>query len=1219
MEMKAAPDPLDPPTDCCYAAHLLSNGRYSILLSAGGGGFSALDGYALTRWVPDPVCDAAGTHIYVRDLASRVFWTAAGGPAAPRGGHVFRTSGGVAEFDSAECGIECRTTVCVSPQHDIELRRLALRNTGDRTRTLDITTFAEVALNTPAADAAHPGFSRLFVQTAFDLECGALLAWRRARSPQDRPLWFVHRLIDEANAALDYGTDRARFIGRGRDLRAPAAMTGAEPLSGITGSVLDPAFSLRRTVTLEPGASAALAALFAAAESRELALHTLDLFPYIAAIEDAIGAAAPPSRDGVSALGLPVPWRESLRIETGDHADRTVAAPAHVTFPALGTTAAPAHFTFPALGTTASPAHGTSSVPGATAPPAGTERRDEEPLLFFNGWGGFSPDGSEYVIRMPLEDGAPKRPPLPWVNVIANEQAGCIVSESGAIYTWAANSRENRITPWFNDPVTDPHGEAIYVRDDDSRAVWSPTPGPIAGAGGYEVRHGFGCTRFLHESSGLRHDTHVFVPSTAPARIVRLALKNLTGRPRRLTVFGYAQLVLGGHEAETRGRIHTWHAPAVDALMARNAHRSEFGDRVTFLRTWHQNSSPAQPDIRPPAGEITSWTTDRRAFLGARGCTAAPAALRGDGPLDGWTGTGRDICFATATAFHLAPGAEATCVFILGEAADESAASDVIRALGDGDRIDRELDRVRREWLQRVSAVQIRTPSPALDLMVNGWLVYQNLSCRMWARSAYYQSGGAFGFRDQLQDSSALLYVDPAFTRRQILLHAAHQFVEGDVLHWWHPPRSKGIRTRFSDDLLWLPYITAFYIARTGDRAILDEDVQYVRARRLAEDEDEAFLVPDPTGSGSLYEHCCRTIDRSLTGGDHRLPLIGGGDWNDGMNRVGREGRGESVWLGFFLYDILHAFLPLCAARGDGVRVAAYTSCRERLAQALNEGGWDGEWYRRAYYDNGAPLGSAASDECRIDALAQAWAIISGAAPPERATLAIDAMEQHLVDEAAGLIRLLTPPFDRTPNDPGYIKGYLPGIRENGGQYTHGVLWAVRAIAELGRSDRAARLLEMLSPVTRGGTPAAAERYRAEPYVIAADVYGVEPHIGRGGWTWYTGSAGWMYRIALESVLGIELHEGTELRLRPCIPAEWSGYSATFRFGDGTEWRIDVVRQAQSGVAVDGVPGRFHAGAFSVSPPRDGRPHRIAVTLGADYRITYASRLRPARAGMESA
>jgi N,N'-diacetylchitobiose phosphorylase len=513
-----------------------------------------------------------------------------------------------------------------------------------------------------------------------------------------------------------------------------------------------------------------------------------------------------------------------------------------------------------------------------------------------------------------------------------------------------------------------------------------------------------------------------------------------------------------------------------------------------------------------------------------------------------------------------------------------------------------------------LAGVQIATPSPVLDLMVNGWLAYQNLSCRMWGRSAYYQSGGAFGFRDQLQDSAALLYLDPSITRAQILLHAAHQFVEGDVMHWWHPPTSKGIRTRFSDDLLWLPYITAFYVARTGDTGVLDAEAPFVTGPELESDEDERFMVPENSGLvGSVYEHCCLAIDRSLTAGVHGIPLMGSGDWNDGMNRVGREGRGESVWLGFFLFAILDDFIPLAESRDDAERAARYREYRDRLGESLNDAGWDGGWYRRAFYDDGTPLGTASGDECRIDAIAQAWSVLSGAAPAERAEIALDAAEQHLVREEEKLIRLLTPPFDNTENDPGYIKGYLPGIRENGGQYTHGALWVVRALAELGRAERATKLLEMLSPITHGRTPSEVEVYRAEPYVIAADVYSVAPHVGRGGWTWYTGSAGWMYRVALESLLGLTIVGGSRLELRPCVPESWPGFTVRMRLPDGrTRYEI-VLTRAGAGASttqlhVDGelLADAVENGAASIALVRDGGAHLLQISLAGDLTPRYA-------------
>ncbi|HST62576.1 MAG TPA: hypothetical protein VLK84_27980, partial [Longimicrobium sp.] len=855
---------------------------------------------------------------------------------------------------------------------------------------------------------------------------------------------------------------------------------------------------------------------------------------------------------------------------------------------------------------------------------------DDEELLFFNGHGGFSRDGREYVIRMPPGEHGPVRPPVPWTNVVANEHTGFLVSESGAASTWSGNSRENRLTPWSNDPVSDPHGEALYLRHEAGDRFWSPTAGPAPGDGAYEARHGFGYSRFRHASQSLDQDTTMFVPRHDPVKIVRLRLTNTGDAPRRVSAFSYAQLVLGGLPQETGARIRTRWDDAADAIFATNANRGEFSARVAFAAAVSPATrdrilpSPTQfvgegPGMggapgthhTPPAGrEALSWTADRTAFLGAYGSASSPAALRTAERLDGAAGAGLDPCAALQVTLVLQPGETAEVAFLLGEAADEAAARAIVAKYRGADAVGGALDEVRAFWAGIVEGVQVRTPSRELDLMVNGWLAYQNLACRVWGRTAFYQSGGAFGFRDQLQDSSALVYLRPELTRQQIVLHASHQFVEGDVLHWWHPPLSKGIRTRFADDLLWLPYITAFYVSSTGDAGVLDESAPFVTAAPLPEGEDEVFLFPDDSGQrASVYEHCCRSIDRSLTRGAHGLPLMGTGDWNDGMNRVGREGRGESVWLGFFLHGILDDFIPVCEARGDRERAERYRAYRATLAEALNDTGWDGGWYRRAYYDNGAPLGSAANDECRIDAIAQAWSVLSGVAPAERAEQALDALEQHLVSEEEGIIRLLTPAFDRTPHDPGYIKGYLPGVRENGGQYTHAALWAVRALAQAGRTERAARLLQMISPVSHGRTPEEVAVYQAEPYVIAADVYGVAPHVGRGGWTWYTGSAGWMFRVALESVLGITLRGGDALCIRPSVPRDWPGFTVRYRLpDDATTYEIAVTREDGAGIRAsdDGREIEAADGILRIPLVRDGAEHRIYVVLGRNFAPTYA-------------
>jgi N,N'-diacetylchitobiose phosphorylase len=1165
-----------------YDAYLLSNGRFTVLLGPAGGGCSLFNGLALTRWTPDPTCDDDGTLVFIRDLDSGYYWTAASHPAL---GCTVSTDAGSVHYSRSVNGIETDLEIVVAAEVDAELRRVTLRNTTSRQRHLDITTCAELALNTLVGDAAHPAFSRLFVQTEYLEQYAALLAQRRLRSPEDQPVFAVHALVG-GTGPTEFETDRARFTGRGRRRSTPAALLDRAPLSGTTGSVLDPLFSLRRAVTLQPGEAVTMTAVLGGAASRLDALRILDElttgYGVEAAFRASLGAGSAAAEGMGSAALLPPAWRNSVTLVP------TVFA------------------TAPLQHARSADDKGVASVPLQEATPdftatsaASSVRTTPTSLRFWNGWGGFSEDGTEYVILLPRERDGVRRPPLPWVNVIANEAAGCIVSESGATHTWSGNSRENRITPWSNDPVTDPHGEALFIRDDDTGCYWSPTPGPRPGAGGYEVRHGFGYTSFLHESHGLLQEVMIFVPVDLPARIARIRVTNRGSSNRRLSIWSYAQLVLGRHEADTRGRVETTFDLATGALLAVQPGRDEFAGHVAFARA--VCDTPAVP----------GWTADRREFIGCGGSVASPAALQ-RGALDEAAGAGHDPCAALSRAFTLEPGATVTCAFALGEAVDEDAARDALARCSSVLAVDDALAAARRVWAERVSAVTIETPSPAIDLMVNGWLTYQNLGCRMWARTAFYQSGGAFGFRDQLQDSAALLYLDPAITRRQVLLHAAHQFVEGDVLHWWHPPLSKGIRTRFSDDLLWLPYITAFYTARTGDDSILDEDVRYVVARLLEPGEDEEFMVPEvANSSGSLYEHCCRALDRSLTSGAHGLPLMGVGDWNDGMNRVGREGRGESVWLGFFLYDILRDFARICARRGDAVRAGRYRDFRAQLCAALNDAGWDGAWYRRAFYDDGQPLGSARSDECRIDALAQSWAVLSGAAPADRAALALDNMEARLVSEADGIIRLLAPAFDRTPHDPGYIKGYLPGVRENGGQYSHGVLWAVRALAEHGRCERAALLLEMLSPVVHGGSPERAARYQVEPYVIAADIYGVAPHVGRGGWTWYTGSAGWMYRIALESVLGFELRGGTAIRLRPCIPAAWPGFRMCYRLPDGTRYHI-VIERSNDGVsslAVDDEP-RVSArdGVLEFPIVRDGREHYVRVALGSDVTPHYVPR-----------
>jgi N,N'-diacetylchitobiose phosphorylase len=1133
---------------------VLENGCYALAVSPAGGGWSRFGEFAITAWSDDPTRDADGLFIYVRDLEGGDVWSAGLQPTLRRPGRYLVESGPLPRIIRGDGDMETEMEVALAPDAAVELRRLTLRNRGGSVRRLDVTTCVPLALDRPEAFTGHPAFSKLFIQTRYLPALEGLLARRRPRAPDDPALSVVHLLVPDrpAQDAPELETDRAVFLGRGRTAGAPRRLDPGTRLTGSVGNVLDPVLCLRRAVVLEAGEEASFTVVLAAGMDEGEAAAAAARYASADAVREAVAAARAVA--GASA-GNPGP----------DVVPVVPAAPSGLSISGMPDTGA----AFP-------------------SEPA-------EPLRFFNGYGGFSRAGDEYVIRLGSGPAALRLPPLPWVNVVANEALGFLASETGAGYTWYGNSRLNRLTPWSNDPVIDPHGEAFYLRDEENGAFWSPLPGPVPGAGPYEARHGFGYSRYRHTCDELEHDTWLFVPPEDPVKLIRVRLVNHGDRPRRLSAFGYFEWVLGGSRPETRAGLAVEAVPDKAAILAGNPASEDFPDHVAFAAA-----------IPPRPTDPVRLSADRAAFLGPLGHPGAPAALRGRGDLPEAAQRPRDPCAAFQIPLEVGAGETVEWVFLLGQAPSRDDALELLERYGTLPAATRALEAATAHWRSLLGGVTVRTPSHALDLMVNGWLAYQNVSCRLQGRSAFYQSGGAYGFRDQLQDVTALVWLDPARVRRQILVHAAHQFPEGDVLHWWHPPASRGIRTRFSDDLLWLPWVTGHYLDTTGDDDILFERVPFVSGQPLEPDEDEAYMLPGRAAEDAdLYEHCCRAIDRSLATGTHGLPLMGTGDWNDGMNRVGRKGRGESVWLGFFLVTILDRWTPLARARGDADRASHFTAARAALVEALDSAGWDGAWYRRAYYDDGTPIGSRESDECRIDAIAQAWAVISGVAPPDRAASALDALEEHLVAEEDGLIRLLTPPFDRTPHDPGYIKGYLPGVRENGGQYTHGVLWAIRALAETGRVDRAAMLLEMLTPVARAADARAADRYKVEPYVVAADVYAAPPHVGRGGWTWYTGSAAWMWRVAVESILGVTLDGGTWLRIHPRIPASWPGYDLEYRVpGCNTRYRIRV-RQAPAHDAaptratLDGEALAVDGDAVRVPLAADGGVHQVELILGA--------------------
>jgi len=807
--------------------------------------------------------------------------------------------------------------------------------------------------------------------------------------------------------------------------------------------------------------------------------------------------------------------------------------------------------------------------------------------IFDNGLGGFTPDGREYVVA--LEAG--RTTPAPWVNVIASPHIGTVVSESGSAYTWVENAHEFRLTAWHNDPVTDGSGEALYIRDEQTGAFWSPTPLPARGRSGYLCRHGFGYSVFEHVEQGIATELSTYVAMDAPVKFVVVKVSNLSKRARSVSLTGYWELVLGEWRHANLMHVVTETDADTGALFARNAYSRECANRVVFAHVGERDRSVSG---------------SRAEFIGRNRSLASPAAMRRK-RLSGRSGAGLDPCAAIQARIELAPGQEREVVFIFGAGRNAEEARDLVGRFGGRASAQEALEAVRAYWNRTLGAVQVETPDPALNVLANGWLVYQTLSCRLWGRSGYYQSGGAYGFRDQLQDTMALVHATPWLAREHLIRCAERQFLKGDVQHWWHPPSGQGVRTHFSDDYLWLPHATCRYVLTTGDTGVLDEPVHFLEGRELNPEEEAYYDQPQRSPEvASLYEHCVRAIRHGLRFGPHQLPLMGCGDWNDGMNLVGHEGRGESVWLAWFLYRNLEQFAGLARTRGDVDFADLCGTQAERLRANIERSAWDGAWYRRAWFDDGTPLGSAVNDECRIDSISQSWAVLSGGGDPERAREALDAVDAHLVLRDEGLVRLLDPPFDRSALEPGYIKGYVPGVRENGGQYTHAAIWTAMAFAMRGDTERAWELFGMLNPVNHGSTPEAVERYKVEPYVVSADIYGAPPHTGRGGWTWYTGAAGWMYRLIVETLLGLE-READHLLITPCMPARWDSYTLRYRYRN-TVYRIVVRRLGDDplqagGVTVDGeaiglaVSGTGARLRGRIPLVDDGKEHRVEVAL----------------------
>src|SRR5215213_4319540 len=1270
---------------------LLSNGTYNMMITTAGSGYSQCEDNAVTRWREDVTRDNWGAFIYLRDVRSGAVWSAGHQPVRRKAqSYHVAFSEDKADFRRVDSGIATRMEVVVSAEDNAEVRRISLTNNSTRIREVELTSYAEIVLASPNADAAHQAFSNLFIETEFVHGENAILAHRRQRSSEDQPIWGVHVVVAEGElvGTVQYETDRGRFLGRGRTAGNPIAVMEDRPLSNTTGAVLDPVFSLRLRVRIPPNQTVRCSFSTAVARSREEALALADkyhdpniferelrlawtkaqvemshlkidseeahLFQRLAA---RIVYSDPSLRPTPHVLALNTKAQSSLwaygisgdlpivvvRINKADDmrtVKKLVRGHEYLHYKGLkvdlvilnDTPTDYLQLLHQELDTTIR----TSGLQASQDKPGGVylrrsdqmpepdrillhavarvvivaergsfedqiERpRVEEPLpppfvprvpsqtypevtaphpdlAFFNGLGGFHQGGREYVTVL----GAEQWTPAPWSNVIGNKaDFGFLITETGGGCTWSINSRENRLTPWSNDTVSDPPGEVVYVRDEDSGTVWSATPLPIREREPYIIRHGQGYSVFEHTSHGISQELLVFAPLDGPVKISLLRLRNRTARKRRFTVTNYNELVLGVARPSSAPYIITEIDQKASTIFAKNPFNNEFADRVTFVAT---------------SERVLSATCDRKEFLGRNSSVETPAALKRLG-LAGRDGAGLDPCAALQVMVELAPHEAREVVFLLGEAESKEAAQSVVNTFRQSGTVNAAFEKVLAHWDKLLGTVEVRTPDAALDTMLNRWLLYQTLSCRIWARTAFYQSGGAFGFRDQLQDVMALVYSSPDIARKQIVLAASHQFKEGDVQHWWHPPSGRGVRTRISDDLLWLPFVAAFYINVTGDVSVLDEVVPFLEQPVLAPDQHENYTQPQVSQeTAPVYEHCARTLDRSLAVGKHGLPLMGAGDWNDGMNRVGMGGKGESVWLGWFLYTTLAAFTPHVDARKQKQRGNRYRKHLENLRKALEEKAWDGDWYRRAYFDDGTPLGSAQNEECRIDSIAQSWAVISGGSDPYRMGRAMAAVEEYLIRRGDGLVILFTPPFDKGSLDPGYIKGYVPGVRENGGQYTHAAIWTMIAFSMLGDGERAGELFSLLNPINHSSTRAGLHKYKVEPYVAVGDVYAVPPHNGRGGWTWYTGSAGWMYRAGLESILGFKLQKD-RLEIDPCVPRWWREFEIVYRRGRAV-YRIKVenplgVSRGVVNLEVDGVAQDI------IELIDDDKTHNVRIVMG---------------------
>lgn len=1245
---------------------LLSNGKYSTMITNSGSGYSKKEDMALYRFKEDVTLNEYGMFFYIKDVKNDFYYSATYQPTKVEAEDykaVFAIDR--VEFKRRDKDLITETSIAVSYEEDAELREISLTNRSGGEKIIEVTSYCEVTLAPFNADNSHPAFSNLFIKTEYDESQNCILANRRPRSKKQSKPWMMQKLIvkGETIGSMQYETSRVNFIGRNRTLEKPEVISEDVTLKNTVGAVLDPIIAIRRRIKINADETVRLSFITAVGYSREEMINIAKKYSDDGSCKRIFNLVQSQSLVELKYLGIKSPQanlfnfmaskiifmsslykqREKYIVSVSKHQRSLWAYGISGDLPIVllkvhklsdknlvrQIITAHEYWSYKGLKVdliildmennsyfrkvegvirdiiSSSHVRDRQNMPGgvflyntSNMPediielliaisrlvidsskgllvtqlkyltnndeqgellkvlnfeykyPSYKIPLDTDKLLYYNEYGGFDEETNEYVIF--LKDG--KNTPAPWINVISNEAFGFHVSESGSAYTWYKNSRENKITTWNNDWIRDLPSEILYLRDDYSGEIWNVSKKPIRHENEYIVRHGFGYSTFQHFHKGIFAEETMFVPRGESVKIIKIKLKNMGSEKRKLSIFYFAQLVLGVIPEETRTHIYTNIDEAGNFIYGENPYSEAFNSLYAYLKI--------------VGGNNESFTGDRGEFLGREGNLTAPKMLKNK-ILNNKVGAGVDPCLASSNTIDIYPDTEVELAAILGQCDDLDVARSLVDKYKDMSNVEKAFEESKNFWRDLLGTIKVNTPDKSMDLMINGWLMYQDISCRLWSRTAFYQSGGAYGFRDQLQDVMSLSYLRPEITRNQIVYSCSRQFVEGDVQHWWHPVVDSGIRTRFSDDLLWLPYVAADYIRNTGDYSVLDEEAHYLEDEPLKEGEDERYTISKRSDKkGSVYEHCIKAIERGLQFGSHNIPLMGCGDWNDGMSTVGNEGRGESVWLGWFLYSILNDFIDICSKKDDLEKVKRYSEMKEFIRENIEKNAYDGKWYRRAYFDDGTPLGSSENDECQIDSLAQTWGVISSGASTVRIEEAMKSLESYLMLEDKNMILLFTPAFDNSKLEPGYIKGYVAGVRENGGQYTHAATWVSLAFARMGNGFKAHKAFNMLNPISHTKSYLDCQTYKVEPYVICADVYNASGFAGRGGWTWYTGSAGWMYRAGIDGILGLKLYKGIGFKVEPCIPPSWNGYEITYNKND-VVYNIKISRGDEKGYFIN--------------------------------------------------